>query len=375
MSFSPRKVLMACGFAAAFCGDWFLAIRACGVKEPGFLCGVAAFACAHVLWAAANGRGTRIEWKALPVVLVPVLGFFAARVRGGIPDAVLAAVSAYAVVSAVSLAVAVGTRRWFYSLGIGCLVLSDVFIATRWAHAPHWDAAIGPVYLAALAFTAVSLFAGDREPRFACGRGNPLPVTALGGLLSVGCFAAAMAVCPGGGYNPLYRMLSYLGRTEIGGVAYPLSHYLFSLGLAAGAASTLYFAPHFRARVSGPVRKGLIGWGAAVCVSGLLLIVMVPENTDASWHVVGCDLAMGGGIPMAFALATDRLGRLVLAWFLLLSGAFGAVLALHAAKVLPFAPYVPTLQKSVILSFIVWQLAYALILGGRRPHGNAPAST
>ena len=30
-------VLMLLGFAAAFTGDWFLVIRRCGVKEPGFL--------------------------------------------------------------------------------------------------------------------------------------------------------------------------------------------------------------------------------------------------------------------------------------------------------------------------------------------------
>ena len=43
-----RIVLLLLGFAAAFTGDWFLAIRGCGVRTPGFLCGVAAFSCAHL---------------------------------------------------------------------------------------------------------------------------------------------------------------------------------------------------------------------------------------------------------------------------------------------------------------------------------------
>ena len=76
-----RVVLMFFGFAAAFTGDWFLAIRKCGVREPGFLCGIAAFACAHLVWSAANWKESKAEWKTLPVVLLPLLGFFAARVH------------------------------------------------------------------------------------------------------------------------------------------------------------------------------------------------------------------------------------------------------------------------------------------------------
>lgn len=58
------------------------------------------------------------------------------------------------------------------------------------------------------------------------------------GFLSVAFFVWAMVVCPGGGYNPLTYMLSYLGRTEIRHVAYPLSHYLFILGMSAGFCSS-----------------------------------------------------------------------------------------------------------------------------------------
>lgn len=106
-----RRIIMALGFVAAFTGDWFLVICGCGVRKPGFLGGVAAFTCAHLLWMAANGRESKIEWKALLVVLLPIAGFFSARVWGRIPASVFWATSGYTVVSALSLAVAVGTRR------------------------------------------------------------------------------------------------------------------------------------------------------------------------------------------------------------------------------------------------------------------------
>lgn len=355
---------MVAGFSAAFVGDCFLAIRRCDVRTPGFFCGVAAFACTHLIWSAANWRESKVEWKTLPVVFIPLFGFFLTRVRGNIPDGVLVAVSAYAVVSAVSLAVAVGTRRWFYALGIGCLVLSDIFIATRWAHAPRWGSFVGSVYVLSLGLVAVSLSCGAHEPRFMCGNGNPLLVTAVGGLLSLGFFVWAMLVCPGGGYNPFTHMLSYLGRTTINGVAYPLSHYLFCCGMAAGSMTSLCFAPYFRSLAPGRVRREIIGWGMAVCAAGLLLIMMVPENENMAWHLTGCYLTMIGGIPMAFALAFDRMGKIVFGWMALVAVAFETVLALDKADILPFAPYVPTLQKTIIVSFMLWQFCYAYRVRG-----------
>ena len=365
-----RIALLLFGFAAAFVGDWFLAIRRCGVTEPGFLCGIAAFACAHLLWSAANWKESKVAWMTLPVVLLPVAGFFVARVHGQVPEIVWRAALAYAAVSAVSLAVAIGTRRWFYSLGIGCLVLSDVFIACTWVRAPHCGSLIGPTYIAALVLLAVSLVCGQREARFACGNGNPLPMTALGGLMSAGFFVWAMIVCPGGGYNPLTYMLSYLGRTEIRDVAYPLSHYLFCLGMVVGSGASLYFSPYFQSLAPGRIRKEVIGWGMAICVGGLLLITMVPENENMAWHLNGCYLTMIGGIPMAFALAFDRMGKIVFGWMALVAVAFETVLALDKADVLPFAPYVPTLQKTIIVSFMLWQLCYAFRIGGGRPCGR-----
>lgn len=353
---------MAFGFAAAFTGDWFLIVRQSDVKDDGFLYGIVAFACAHLIWSAANWKESKVEWKTLPVVLLPLLGFFTARVYGRIPDAILGAASAYAVVSACSLAIAIGTRRWFYSLGIGCLVLSDVFIACTWVRAPRLGALITPTYIMALVLVAISLIRGTRERRFACGKGNPLPVTATGGSLAVGFFVWAMAVCPGGGYNPLTYMLSYLGRTAIRSVAYPLSHYLFCLGMAAGSAASLYFAPYFRSLAPGRVRREIIGWGMAVCVAGLLLIAFVPENVNMAWHLNGCYLTMIGGVPMAFALAFDCMGKAVCVWMALVAMVFETVLVLDQRDILPFSPYVPSAQKLMIVSFMLWQFLYAVRL-------------
>ena len=69
-----RTVLMLLGFAAAFCGDALLVFMRCGVRTTGFLFGVLAFSCAHILWMAANRHTVKIEWRALAVVLPPVMG-------------------------------------------------------------------------------------------------------------------------------------------------------------------------------------------------------------------------------------------------------------------------------------------------------------
>ena len=361
-----RTVLMALGFAAAFCGDALLVFMRCGVRTTGFLFGVLAFSCAHILWMAANRHGVRPDWCALAVVVPPVMGLLAARAAYCVPFPPLLAASAYTAVSAVSLAAAVGSRRVFYALGIGCLVVSDVFIVCGWINAPFWHKLTGPIYILALICMVVSLFVRDREPRFRDGGGkNPLPIVLILGTLCAGLFLAAMVVCPGGGYNPLMRMLSYLGRTFIKGVPYPLCHYLFTLGMVVGAAATLYFAPYFRAEATTPRRRAVVSWGAATCAGGLLLIACVPENVNMFGHNAGCWIAFLGGLAMLLALANTHPGRRAL--FCLLPGTclFGLATLLHALKVVPFSPAVPSMQKVVIVSFMAWQLAAAIRISKR----------
>lgn len=360
-----RTLLMVLGFAAAFCGDTLLVVMRFGVRTTGFLFGVLAFSCAHFLWMAANRHAVKIEWRALAVVLPPVMGLLSVRAARCVPLAPLLAASAYTAVSAVSLAVAVGSRRLFYALGIGCLVVSDVFIVCGWIGAPFWHQLTGPVYILALVCMAVSLFARDREPRFRCGGGNPLPVVLAVGSICAGLFIAAMVVCPGGDYNPLMRMLSHLGRTYIKGVPYPLCHYLFTLGMVFGASAPLYLAPYFRAEATSPRRSAIVGWGAAACAGGLLLIASLPENVSREGHNAGCWLAFLGGLAMLHALANTPSGRRTL--FCLVPGAvlFGLAALLHALKVVPFSPAVPSMQKVVIVSFMAWQLAAAIRISKR----------
>ena len=146
-------------------------------------------------------------------------------------------------------------------------------------------------------------------------------------------------------------------------VAYPLSHYLFMLGMAAGSAATLYFIPHFRAVVPSRWRRAAVGWGAAICVGGLLLIALVPENENLAWHLRGCYLTMVGGSLMAVALAFDRLGVLFSLWMVLAAIAFNLSLSL---KAIPVSPCATTMQKVIIVSFMLWQLLYAVRLARRR---------
>ena len=83
------------------------------------------------------------------------------------------------------------------------------------------------------------------------------------------CAAAALSFvlamhCFPGGYNPLMRMLSALGRTEVRLVECPWSHYLFMAGMFFSALAV----------VSAACRTGLPKLGTALNVAGLLWIAL-----------------------------------------------------------------------------------------------------
>ena len=161
------------------------------------------------------------------------------------------------------------------------------------------------------------------------------------------------------------RMLSYLGRTFIEGVPYPLCHYLFTLGMAFGASAPLYLASYFRAEATAPRRRAVVSWGAAVCAGGLLLIACVPENVNMFGHNTGCWFAFLGGLAMLLALANTPPGRRALFCLLPVAGIFALAVVLHALKVVPFSPAVPSTQKVVIVSFMLWQLTAAIRIAKR----------
>ena len=173
--------------------------------------------------------------------------------------------------------------------------------------------------------------------------------TAFLGAAAALSFVLAMHTFPGG-YNPLIRMLSALGRTEVRLVEWPWSHYLFVAGM--------FFS--VLAVVSAACRAGLSPWGLALNVAGLLWIALVPEDVSQLLHDIGCWLAAIGGGMMLFAWRREEPARHIRrAWTIALVlpiAAMALALVLHALKVVPFAPLVTTLQKIVILSFAAWLL-------------------
>ena len=190
----------------------------------------------------------------------------------------------------------------------------------------------------------------------------PFAVTVAFGAISMASFLAAMAMFPGGGYNPLMRMLSALGRTVIRGVEWPWCRYLFIVGMISAAVAVLSSLLSCRRLVGGTRRRVLV-WGAVLNAMGMLAIAAVPENVNMMLHNVGCWLAAGGGGMALFALDRRATSR---AWTVLLCsviGVFCIALALNAFHAVPFSPAIPTMQKVVIVSFSAWIIRLVLPLG------------
>jgi hypothetical protein len=187
------------------------------------------------------------------------------------------------------------------------------------------------------------------------GSWNPFDAAVAWGGAALAMFVLAALAWPGGGYNPFMRMLSALGRTMVRGVEWPWCHYFFMAGMFLSIGAVVSAAAGEIRRFSG-WRRHAAGWGLALNAAGLATIALVPENANIFCHNVGCWCATLGGVAML--VARDRPGR-DRAWTIVLAvdaALFGTVIALHATKVLRFAPYVPTLQKSIIVLFSIWML-------------------
>ena len=186
-------------------------------------------------------------------------------------------------------------------------------------------------------------------------RWNPFDAAVAWGGAALAMFVLAALAWPGGGYNPFMRMLSALGRTMVRGVEWPWCHYFFMAGMFLSIGAVVSAAAGEIRRFSG-WRRHATGWGLALNVAGLATIALVPENANIFCHNAGCWCATLGGVAML--VARDCPGR-DRAWTIVLAvdaALFGTVIALHATKVLRFAPYVPTLQKSIIVLFSIWML-------------------
>lgn len=117
------------------------------------------------------------------------------------------------------------------------------------------------------------------------------------------------------------------------------------------------------------LRRCIVVFGCLAALSFGAAIVVFPDGTynpamrmlstlgrsvlaGEEWPL--CHLAAVGGCAALFALNGKASGR---RWTYLLLSVFSfflLVIALHALKVIPFAPAVPSLQKLVILSFTAW---------------------
>ena len=362
------------GLAATMIGDYFLAVKGSPLASGGFLCGVAGFALAQGFWLAFLRR--YVVWSPrIAFGLLFSLGLlFAARMLPVLPSGRLAwALGGYTLLSVASVSHACGTHRlssaWRYGL---CLLLfSDVMIALgRILRVPYARHLIGVTYLASLVAVAAAIAQCGRCPRPAAPlrelRRAPYAVF-LGGAAAFLFFLAAMLLYPGKAYNPCMNMLSALGRTCVEGVDYPVCHYLFTVGLALGAFAAARFYPALACLAKGARAKAWVRWGGAVNAAGLLAIALVPENVHNLSHNAGCFAAVGGACVVILALTPGRSNPRVsaavrwgwLAWCMLLVTVFCAFLLCRRVRVLPFAPYVPTCQKLLILTFAAWLGDYA----------------
>lgn len=344
-----RLLVMTAGFLAALVGDWLLAVMGCHRGTAGFLGGVAAFSVAQLLWAAVHLRETRPDGRAFVLLAFPLSLFVGVRLWPVLNPMECAALSLYALISSLNVATAWATRRLFYLGGASLLLVSDVMIGGRWLGVPGASRLVGPLYLAAELAMLVSAF-GPKEPRRKTSHYSAAAVGIGTAALSGTCFALAAFHFPGGGYNPFFRMLSALGRTEVCSVRYPLSHFLFVVGMLVGAWGVLAISR----------RLDIPRWGAALNAGGLLAIALVPEDVSMPFHNAGCWLAtIGGGLMLVRWFRQEPTMRIRLLWMVLLLLpllAIGSGLALHGLHVVPFAPWVPTAQKGVILSFVLWLL-------------------
>ena len=175
--------------------------------------------------------------------------------------------------------------------------------------------------------------------------------TLAGGIAAFACFAVAMLLYPGGGYNPFLKMLSELGRTEIRKVAYPTCHHWFVAGMFLAAASVSGVWVRL-ARLSSGWRRMAAGWGGAANVAGLITIALVPENVNMNLHNIGCNLAAIGGAAILAARFRKCGGDL--AWTVWLLALVSFFLVCLTVKAIPFSPWVTATQKILIVSFAVW---------------------
>lgn len=364
------------GLAATMVGDYFLALKMSPLKSPGFLYGVAGFSVAQICWIIFLHRYGRFSFKVATGLLISLGILFAVRLVGVLPTtALLFALCGYTLLSIVSFSYACGSHRGAWIWGIGFLLFSDTMIALgNIMRIPMLSKLVGPSYLLALIFITIGLVNFASHPVVSHSKREYLrraPLIAfIGGLAAVLFFVFAIKTYPGFNYNLRMQMLSHLGRTELQRITYPFCCYLFTIGLLLAAIAVARFFPALTCFVHGRRRKEILLWSGVLNVAGLAVIAFIPENINMFFHNVGCvTAAVGGGVAVIVLTASGGNNRaprsarkLWCIWMIGLVAVFEVFLGLHKFKVLPFSPYVPTIQKILILSFIFWICFYAGLL-------------
>ncbi|MBP5321010.1 MAG: hypothetical protein J6334_08470 [Kiritimatiellae bacterium] len=351
-SITYRRTWMLTGFAAAFLiGDFFLVLRGASTRSVEFLFGVAGFSLAQLFWTMGQVREARPDGRLFLAAAFPLSAFVLTRLAPpALPRAAQIAVWLYSLLTALSLATALPTRRPFYTCGIALLLFSDLMIGGRILKIPGCGALTAPTYLAAEVCLLISCF-WNGEGRIPYGRVNLWRTTLIGGGLAFLCFTLAALLYPGGGYNPFRKMLSVLGRTEIRKIAYPPCHHWFVAGLFLAATTVAAIWARLAGSLQG-WRRQASGWGGAVNVAGLYTIALVPENVLILVHNLGCNLAVIGGATILAARFRKTRGDWIWAgWILALVTFF--IICLRV-KALPFNPWVTATQKVLILTFALW---------------------
>jgi len=375
------------GLAATMIGDYFLAYRGARLDSVQFIFGICGFSLAQCCWIGFFRAHGRISWKCALGLALGIGLLYIARLVPATPGALLVFfIGLYSLLSIVSFSSACGLSdrlpgKSAWIVGIGALLFSDVMIGLgAILKIRYWGRWIGGTYLLALVAVTLALVQGAhgtscghaRRRRFL--RWSPCVIFA-GALGALACFVAAAWRMPGGPYQPTRRMLSYLGRITLNGQNYAPSHFLFGFGLIIAVLAVAIFYPALGVLVRRRWQKVLISWSGAVHCAGLLIIFFVPEDLSMLQHNAGCSLAVAGAAVTALVICrySRRLGVKVrvgaCAWMLALTAVFCMFLLLHKLRICPFAPYVPTCQKLLIVTYLAWLACLAAALGATRKKG------
>lgn len=348
------------GLACTLIGDYFLAMTHAPKDSWRFVYGVAGFSLAHGCWMSHLLRQKRLpKFSVLAGLLIALIPYLAVLVLPNTVRAVGVAIVFYTILSCLSLSCAVASRKPLWILAIGSLFVSDFFIsAGSFTDDPLLGRYVAPFYLLALVSVAFAVlfsrWSFELQYNSINNSNKSLLFSLVLYLFAVGFFVFAMLKVPSGHYHPFRQMLSYLGRRIVDGVAYPPCHYFFVLGMTFSALAIAVATPQLAEMVKWKRLRWLAEFAGALTAGGLVMIALIPEDVNMAWHCNGCGVAALGGGLLLVMLWPRRWEWLLTGELLLVFSAFELCILLHRMRRISFAPSVPTLQKVVIISFMLW---------------------